>query len=110
MEPGQGRAAARAWLRGEQRAGKRAARPVLLLSLLGSVLAIGQAWCIAFLLADGLTSHPAALATGPATDHLGLAPILGLAPAPGPTILLLAFAVAALLRAGLAYATEVAAF
>jgi len=46
-----GKAAARAWLRSEQRAGSRVARPVPLLSLCGTVLAIGQAWCIAFLLA-----------------------------------------------------------
>ena len=57
MEPGQSKAAARAWLRNEQRAGSRAARPVLLLSLLGTVLAIGQAWCVAFLLAGALTRH-----------------------------------------------------
>jgi ATP-binding cassette subfamily C protein CydD len=102
MEPGHSKAAARAWLRTEQRAGSRAARPVLMLSLVGTVLAIGQAWCIAFLLADALVSHPAASATIP--------PGTGLEPGGSPTLLLLGFAIAALLRAGLAYATEAAAF
>jgi len=89
MEAAQSKKAARAWLRGEQRAGGKAARPVLALSLLGTILAIGQAWCAAFLLADALTHR----ATGP---H--------------PLPLLAGFAIAALLRAGLAYTTEAAAF
>jgi ATP-binding cassette subfamily C protein CydD len=101
MEPGQSKVAARAWLRGEQRAGRRAARPVLLLSLLGTVLAIGQAWCVAFLLADALTRHPRASA---------LDPSLWFTPRGGAIPLLLGFAIAALLRAGLAYASEAAAF
>jgi ATP-binding cassette subfamily C protein CydD len=102
MEPGQSKAAARAWLRNEQRAGSRAARPVLLLSLFGTVLAIGQAWCIAFLLADALVSHPAAAGVNPAAT--------GFEPGGGAIPLLLGFAIAALLRAGLSYATEAAAF
>ncbi|HEY1930867.1 MAG TPA: thiol reductant ABC exporter subunit CydD, partial [Acetobacteraceae bacterium] len=87
MDAKQGRAAARAWLRGEQKAGGRAARPVLAFSLVGTVLAIGQAYCVAFLLADAVTRRP-----GPAAWLLG------------------GFAVLALLRAGLAYASETAAF
>jgi ATP-binding cassette subfamily C protein CydD len=87
MDAKQGRAAARAWLRAEQRAGGRAARPVLAFSLVGTVLAIGQVYCVAFLLADAVTRRP------------------------GPTAWLLGgFAVFALLRAGLAYASETAAF
>ncbi|HTW72865.1 MAG TPA: hypothetical protein VME47_23515, partial [Acetobacteraceae bacterium] len=59
MEATQSKRAARAWLRGEQRAGSKAARPVLALSLVGTVLAIGQAWCVAFVLADVLVrGHP----------------------------------------------------
>jgi len=102
MEPGQSKAAARAWLRTEQRAGSRAARPVLMLSLVGTVLAIGQAWCVGLLLADALVSHPATSETIPAGT--------GFEPGGSPTLLLLGFAIAALLRAGLAYATEAAAF
>ena len=63
---------------------------MLLLSLSGTLLAIGQAWCAAFLLADAMTHQAAA--------------------GPRPIPLLIGFAVAALLRAGLAYATELAAF
>ena len=99
MEPKQGKVAARAWLRNEQRAGSRAARPVLVLSLLGTVLAIGQAWCVAFLLADALAGHTAGAGLGAGGAAMG-----------GTTPLLLGFAAAALLRAGLAYATEAAAF
>jgi ATP-binding cassette subfamily C protein CydD len=95
MEAGHSKAAARAWLRNEQRAGGRAARPVLLLSLLGTVLAIGQAWCIAFLLADALVSGKA----GTPPEAASSVPLL-----------LLGFAAAALLRAGLSYAAETAAF
>jgi ATP-binding cassette subfamily C protein CydD len=95
MDSGKSKAAARAWLRAEQRAGGRAARPVLMLSLVGTVLAIGQAWCVAMLLAEALTRPRA--------------PALAAAAGP-PALLLLGFAVAALLRAGLAYATEAAAF
>ena len=54
----QSKAAARAWLRGEQRAGNRAARPVVALGLLGIAMAIGQAWCAASLLAGALTNRP----------------------------------------------------
>jgi ATP-binding cassette subfamily C protein CydD len=82
-----GKAAARAWLRREQQAGRRNARPVLLCGLVQTALAAGQAWCAAFLLAAALTGKPS------------------------PTITLLAgFAVLALLRAGLTYASERAAF
>jgi ATP-binding cassette subfamily C protein CydD len=99
MESKQAKAAARAWLHSEQRAGSRAARPVLGLSLLGTVLAIGQAWCVAFLLADALAGHKAGAGLGAGGAAMG-----------GTTPLLLGFAAAALLRAGLAYATEAAAF
>jgi len=93
MEAAHSKQAARAWLRGEQRAGGKAARPVLLLSLAGTVLAVGQAWCVAFLLADALTRHPG-----------------GYGAAGRPMPLLAGFAIAALVRAGLTYAAEAAAF
>src|ERR1039458_10133017 len=75
------KAAARAWLRREQRAGRRPARPVLVLGLLGTILSIGQAFCAAAVLTG--TSMAASL-TG--------------------------FAVAGLLRAGTGYAAERAGF
>jgi ATP-binding cassette subfamily C protein CydD len=87
MESDRTQIAARAWLRGEQRAGSRAARPVLAFSLFASMLAIGQVWCVARLLADALTGRHA--------DRL---------------VLLGAFATLAMLRAGISYATEAAAF
>ena len=54
MASEQVKAASRAWLRGEQRVGGRAARPVMLLGLLGIAAAIGQAWCAGSLLAGAL--------------------------------------------------------
>src|SRR5579863_7853613 len=83
----QGRAASRAWLRGEQWAGRRAARPVVVFGLLGTFMAIGQAWCAAMVLAAALTR-----AGG------------------GSFVLLAVFAVLALVRAGLAVAADRAAF
>jgi ATP-binding cassette, subfamily C, bacterial CydD len=94
MESGENKEAARTWLRAEQKVGSRGARAALACSALGTVLAIGQAWCVASLLADALTRHPITTAPPPHTTLL----------------LLLGFALAALLRAGLAYATEAAAF
>ncbi len=55
MASEQVKAASRAWLRGEQRAGGRAARPVVLLGLLGIASAVGQAWCAGNLLAGAFT-------------------------------------------------------
>jgi ATP-binding cassette subfamily C protein CydD len=81
------RAAPRAWLRSEQRIGGRAARPVALLGLLGTVMAVGQAWCAAMVLADALTGRGA----------VNLALLGG-------------FAVLALLRAGLSVAANRLAF
>jgi ATP-binding cassette subfamily C protein CydD len=80
------KAAARSWLRREQRAGNRAARPVLALHIVGSVLAIGQAFAAASVLTTAFT--------GAGVDATGLA----------------TFGVLAVLRAGLAYLTETAAF
>ena len=78
--------AARSWLRREQRAGNRAARPVLMWHVLGTLAGIGQAFAAASVLAGAFTgSIPAAPA-------------------------LLAFGVLALLRAGISYLTERAAF
>ena len=83
----QARKAARAWLRGEQRAGNKAARPVLALNLIGTVLAIGQAYCVALVLADALTHAPTAITTP-----------------------LAVFVLLALGRAALGYGAELAAF
>jgi ATP-binding cassette, subfamily C, bacterial CydD len=80
------KAAARSWLAREQRAGKRAARPVLVLHVLGSLLAIGQAFAAASVLTAAFA--------GSLLDARALA----------------AFGVAAVLRAGLSYMTEKAAF
>jgi ATP-binding cassette, subfamily C, bacterial CydD len=78
--------AARAWLRREQRAGSRAARPVLAWHLLGSATAIGQAFAAASVLAAAFTGS------------------MPRAPA------LLVFGVLAVVRAGIAYGIERAAF
>ena len=81
------RKAARAWLRQEQRAGSRLARPVLALNLLGTLLAIGQAFCAALVLAAALTHRP---------EPVGAA--------------LAGFAALAVARAALNYLAERAAF
>jgi ATP-binding cassette subfamily C protein CydD len=78
--------AARSWLRREQRAGNRAARPVLMWHVLGSVAGIGQAFAAATVLAAAFTGS------------------LPEAPA------LLVFGVLAVMRAGIAFLTERAAF
>ncbi len=75
------KAAARAWVKREQRAGRRPARPVIVMGLLGTILAICQAFCAASVLT-------------------GKAVVLSLA----------GFAIAALLRAGSGYAADRAAF
>jgi ATP-binding cassette, subfamily C, bacterial CydD len=87
MQSEQSKAATRAWLRGEQRAGSRAARPVVLFGALGTVLAVGQAWCVAMLLADALAAR--------AADTLPL---------------LAGFAALALARAAISVVVESAAF
>lgn len=79
--------ASRAWLRGEQRAGARPARPVVLLGTVGTALAIGQSWCAAMVLAAALSHWPG-----------------------DPLPLLLGFVVLALLRAALAVVAERVAF
>jgi ATP-binding cassette subfamily C protein CydD len=81
-----GKRAARAWTRQQTKLGSRAARPVVLLGLLGTLLAVGQAWCMAEVLAAALR-------------HAGLqlAPLIG-------------FGVLALVRALLGYLSEHAAF
>jgi ATP-binding cassette, subfamily C, bacterial CydD len=80
------KAAARSWLRREQRAGSRAARPVLVLHVAGSVLAIGQAFAAASVLAAAFA--------GAVLNTRALA----------------AFGVLAVLRATLAYLNEKVAF
>src|SRR3954454_23763150 len=86
-EDGAGKAQEKAWLRREEGGGGRRARPVVLLGLAGTALAIGQAFCAAFVLAQ-------ALGGGAARVALPLA----------------AFAVLALFRAALAFAADRAAF
>jgi ATP-binding cassette subfamily C protein CydD len=81
-----GKRAARAWTRQQTKLGARPARPVVGLGLLGTALAIGQAWCMATVLATALGGHGVALP-----------PLIG-------------FGVLALLRAGLGYIAEHAAF
>ena len=81
-----GKRAARAWTRQQTQLGARPARPVVGVGLLGTALAIGQAWCMATVLAIAL-----------AGQGLALPPLIG-------------FGVLALLRAGLGYVAEHAAF
>src|SRR6202161_825182 len=80
------KAAARSWLRREQRAGGRAAPPVLMFHVAGTVLAVGQAFAAASVLASAFG--------GAGLDASALA----------------AFGVLAVLRAVLSYLTEKAAF
>ncbi len=82
-----GKVAAAAWLRRETRAGQRAARTMVALGLVGTACAIGQAFCAATVLAA-------------ASGHT----------ATGIALPLAAFALLALLRAGIGYASERAAF
>ena len=79
------KAAARAWLKQETKRGGRAARPVMLLGLAGTAVAVGQAFCIATALGAALSGRGADLAA------------------------LVGFAVLALLRACLAWMAERAA-
>ena len=78
--------AARSWLRREQRAGTKAARPVLMWHVLGSIAAIGQAFAAASVLTAAFT--------GSLLDAKSLA----------------AFGVLAALRAVFSYLTERSAF
>lgn len=87
-ETNDGRAAAKAWLRQQTRLGTRASRPVLLLGLVGTLFATGQAYCAGFVLANGL--------------RRGVHQI--------PWILLGGFLALALLRAGVAFLAERIAF
>ena len=78
---------ARAWVRQQTRLGMAAARPVIALGAVAVLLAIGQAWCAASVLANALTGTDAAL-------------IWPLA----------SFAALALARAGVGYLSERTAF
>jgi ATP-binding cassette, subfamily C, bacterial CydD len=46
--------AMRVWTRGQSRLGRRQAMPVVVLGLLSGLVAVGQAWCVAAILARGL--------------------------------------------------------
>ncbi|MBN8891841.1 MAG: thiol reductant ABC exporter subunit CydD [Rhodospirillales bacterium 70-18] len=78
--------ASRDWLRAQSRLGRRAAMPVVALGLGGTLLAIGQAWCVAAALQAAIAGH-----------------------AP-PLALLALFALLAVLRAGLGVLSERAGF
>jgi ATP-binding cassette subfamily C protein CydD len=78
----EGKTASRAWTRQQTRLGRRAALPVVILGLLGTALAVAQAWCIAAVLGAGLGGQGRPL---------------------GP---LVAFGALALLRAGLGAISE----
>ena len=80
-----GKRAARAWTREQTRLGSRAALPMIVFGLLGTLLAIGQTWCMAAVLAAALTG-----------GGVIAVPLVG-------------FAVLALARAGLGYLSELAA-
>jgi ATP-binding cassette subfamily C protein CydD len=80
------KAAARSWLSREQRAGKKAARPVLMLHVIGTAFGVGQAFAAAAVLSAAFA--------GSGIDITGLA----------------VFGILALLRAGLSYLTDKAAF
>jgi ATP-binding cassette, subfamily C, bacterial CydD len=82
----EGKRAARIWTRQQTRLGARAARPVVLLGLLSTLLAVLQAWCTAEVLTAALDR-----------SSLPLAALIG-------------FAVLALLRALLGILSERAAF
>ncbi len=75
-----------AWLKAESRAARRLVAPLIGLGLVGVALGIGQAGCIAAILAHALTGRPASVAM----------PLAG-------------FALFAVLRAGNAYLGEIAA-
>ncbi|HVZ09174.1 thiol reductant ABC exporter subunit CydD [Rhodopila sp.] len=66
-----GKAAAKTWLRQQQRAGSRAARPVLVLLILNTLAAVGQAIALALGLTDALTAG--AVSFGPIAVFAGLA-------------------------------------
>jgi ATP-binding cassette, subfamily C, bacterial CydD len=83
----QGKAAIRAWLKREQREGRRVARPVVLYTLIATVVAVGQAACAAGILACALRGSLRDLAW-----------------------LIAAFGGLACLRAWLVYKSDVAAF
>jgi ATP-binding cassette, subfamily C, bacterial CydD len=57
MPRGQAKTASRAWLRAEQRAGRRSARPVVLLGACSTLLGVGRAWCAAALLAGAFAGR-----------------------------------------------------
>ena len=98
--------ATRSWLKTQARLGRAAARPILLLGLAGTLLAMGQALCAAIVLTG-------ALGGGAAGALGGIAGALGGVAAGSPSLPiepLAGFAVLALLRAGLRLLAERAAF
>lgn len=56
------RKAASGWMRAQGRAGRRASRPVVGLGLAGIACSVGQAWCVAMILAGALGGVPVQLA------------------------------------------------
>jgi ATP-binding cassette subfamily C protein CydD len=59
MASEQDKTASRAWMRSEQKTGGRGARRVMVLGLLGTAMAIGQAWCAGSVLAAALVRQAA---------------------------------------------------
>src|ERR1700712_3244521 len=84
--------ATRSWMKAEARLGREAARPIVLLGLAGTLLAMGQALSAAIV----LTAALAGVGQG--------------VPTVVPTAALVGFGVMALLRAGLQLLAERAAF
>ena len=68
----------RAWSRTQSRIGRRQAMPVILLGLASTALAIGQAWCIAVVLAHALAWSVTHAASPPGWTPLVLFGILAL--------------------------------
>lgn len=87
MASEQGKTASRAWMRSEQKTGGRSARRVTVLGLLGTAMAIGQAWCAGSVLAAALARQAASAVW-----------------------LLVAFAALAALRAALSVVADTVAF
>jgi ATP-binding cassette subfamily C protein CydD len=57
MQSDQSKVASRAWLRDERRIGSRGTWPIVVPGLAGTAMAVGQAWCVAALLAAAFTAR-----------------------------------------------------
>lgn len=68
----------RAWTRAQSRLGRRQAMPVMVCGMVAGLVAVGQAWCVAAILARGLVGPATAAARWPGAGLL-LAALAGLA-------------------------------